>query len=114
MRKILMLLLAAAMCLTACGKDAPLPEVPVEPEAPPAAATPEAAPVSLPAAVEDPEPVTSWEGVPEVTLSLLQESYPVGVREITLVLDNQSEMELCYDESFPVSGSRTVSGRRSL
>ncbi len=100
MRKILMLLLTAAMCLTACGKDAPLPEVPVEPEVPPAAATPEAAPVSLPAAVEDPEPVTSWEGVPEVTLSLLQESYPVGVREITLVLDNQSEMELCYDESF--------------
>ena len=29
MRKILMLLLTAAMCLTACGKDAPLPEVPV-------------------------------------------------------------------------------------
>ena len=54
MRKILMLLLTAAMCLTACGKDAPLPEVPVEPEAPPAAAAPEAVPVSLPAAVEDP------------------------------------------------------------
>ena len=27
MRKILMLLLTAAMCLTACGKDAPLPEL---------------------------------------------------------------------------------------
>ena len=100
MRKILMLLLTAARCLTACGKDAPLPEVPVEPEAPPAAAGPDAPSISLPAAVESPEPVTSWEGVPEVTLSLLQESYPVGVREITLVLDNQSEMELCYDESF--------------
>ena len=47
MRKILMLLLTAAMCLTACGKDAPLPEVPVEPEAPPAAAAPE--PARLPA-----------------------------------------------------------------
>ena len=33
MRKILMLLLTAAMCLTACGKNVPLPEVPVEPEA---------------------------------------------------------------------------------
>lgn len=49
MRKILMLLLTAAMCLTACGKDAPLPEVPVEPEAPPAAAAPEAVPVPAPA-----------------------------------------------------------------
>ena len=54
MRKILMLLLTAAMCLTACGKDAPLPEVPVEPEAPPAAAGPDAPSISLPAAVEDP------------------------------------------------------------
>ena len=49
MRKILMLLLTAAMCLTACGKDAPLPEVPVESEAPPAAAAPEAVPVPAPA-----------------------------------------------------------------
>ncbi len=100
MRKILMLLLTAAMCLTACGKGAPLPEVPVEPEAPPAAAEPEAPPISLPTAVEGPEPVTSWEGVPGVTLSLLQESYPVGVREITLVLDNRSEMEIFYGEHF--------------
>ncbi len=100
MRKILMLLLTAAMCLTACGKDAPLPEVPVEPEAPPAAAEPDAPSISLPAAVEDPEPETSWEGVPEVTLSLLQESYPVGVQKITLVLDNRSEMEFFYGEHF--------------
>lgn len=100
MRKILMLLLTAAMCLTACGKDAPLPEVPVEPEAPPAAAEPEAPPISLPAAVESPEPVTSWEGVPGVTLSLLQESYPVDVQKITLVLDNRSEMEFFYGEHF--------------
>ena len=100
MRKILMLLLTAAMCLTACGKGAPLPEVPVEPEAPPAAAEPEAPPISLPTAVEGPEPVTSWEGVPGVTLSLLQESYPVGVQKITLVLDNRSEMEFFYGEHF--------------
>lgn len=100
MRKILMLLLTAAMCLTACGKDAPLPEVPVEPEAPPAAAEPDAPSISLPAAVEDPEPKTSWEGVPGVTLSLLQESYPVGVQKITLVLDNRSEMEFFYGEHF--------------
>lgn len=100
MRKILMLLLTAAMCLTACGKDAPLPEVPVEPEAPPAAAEPDAPSISLPAAVEDPGPVTSWEGVPGVTLSLLQESYPVGVQKITLVLDNRSEMEFFYGEHF--------------
>ena len=100
MRKILMLLLTAAMCLTACGKDAPLPEVPVEPEAPPAAAEPDAPSISLPAAVESPEPETSWEGVPGVTLSLLQESYPVGVQKITLVLDNRSEMEFFYGEHF--------------
>lgn len=100
MRKILMLLLTAAMCLTACGKDVPLPEVPVEPAAPPAAAELEAPPISLPAAVEGPEPATSWEGVPGVTLSLLQDSYPVGVREITLVLDNRSEMEFFYGEHF--------------
>lgn len=100
MRKILMLLLTAAMCLTACGKDAPLPEVPVEPEAPPAAAAPEAVPVPAPATPEEPEMVTVWSGWPEVTLSLLQESYPVGVQKITLVLDNRSEMEFFYGEHF--------------
>ena len=100
MRKILMLLLTAAMCLTACGKDAPLPEVPVEPEAPPAAAAPEAVPVPAPATPEEPEMVTVWSGWPGVTLSLLQENYPVGVQEITLVLDNRSEMEFDYGEHF--------------
>lgn len=44
--------------------------------------------------------VTVWSGWPGVTLSLLQENYPVGVQEITLVLDNRSEMEFDYGEHF--------------
>ena len=72
----------------------------MEPEAPPAAAAPEAVPVPAPATPEEPEMVTVWSGWPGVTLSLLQENYPVGVQEITLVLDNRSEMEFDYGEHF--------------
>lgn len=103
MKRFWIILLTAALCLTACGKDAPAPEVSAAPpEAPAAIApeTPEAAPVSQPAAVEGPEPVTVWSGWPGVTLSLLQESYPVGVQDITLVIDNQSDGEICYGEHF--------------
>lgn len=104
MSKILMFLLAAVLCLTACGKDAPSPEAPAAPpEAPAVTAAPdgpEAAPISAPAAVEEPELVTAWSGWPGVTLSLLQESYPVGVQKITLVLDDRSEMKFFYGERF--------------
>lgn len=103
MKKIWTILLITALCLTACGKDAPPPEVSaVLPEAPAVTApeTPKAAPMSQPAAIEEPEPVTVWSGWPGVTLSLLQESYPVGVQEITLVLDNRSEMKFFYGERF--------------
>lgn len=102
MKKIWIILLTAALCLTACGKEAPPQEVPAAPPEAPAAApeTPKAAPVSQPAAIEEPEPVTVWSGWPGVTLSLLQESYPVGVQKITLMLDNRSEMESFYGEQF--------------
>lgn len=110
MKRFWTVLLIAALCLTACGKAAPPPEASaVPPEAPAVTApeTPKVAPVSQPA-VEEPEPVTVWSGWPGVTLSLLQESYPVGVQEITLVLDNQGEVELGYGESF--SCQRFVDG----
>lgn len=102
MKKIWIILLTAALCLTACGKEAPSQEVPTAPPEAPAAApeSPKAAPVSQPAAVEEPEPATVWSGWPGVTLSLLQESYPVGVQKITLVLDNRSETESFYGEQF--------------
>lgn len=110
MKKIWIILLTAALCLTACGKEAPPPEVPTaSPEAPAAAPeTPKAAPMSQPAAIEEPKPVTVWSGWPGVTLSLLQENYPVGVQEITLVLDNRSDGELCYGEHY--SCQRFVDG----
>lgn len=103
MKKIFIILLTTALCLTACGKDAPPPEASAAPPEAPAATAPEmpeAAPVSQPAAVEEPEPVTVWSGWPGVTLSLLQENYPVGVQKLTLVLDNRSEMEFFYGEHF--------------
>lgn len=103
MKKFWIVLLTAALCLTACGKDAPPPEASAAPpEAPAVTApeTPKATPVSQPAAAEEPEPVTVWSEPSGVTLSLLQESYPVGVQEITLVLDNRSEMEFFYGEHF--------------
>lgn len=110
MKKIWIILLTAVLYLTACGKDAPTPEVPAaSPEAPAAAPeTPKAAPMSQPAAAEEPEPVTVWSGWPQVTLSLLQESYPVGVQKITLMLDNRSDGELRYGEHF--SCQRFVDG----
>lgn len=110
MKNIWIILLTAALCLTACGKEAPTPEVSAAPPEAPAAApeAPKAAPVSQPAAVEEPKPVTVWSGWPGVTLSLLQESYPVGVQEITLVLDNRSDGEICYGEHF--SCQRFVDG----
>lgn len=104
MKNIWIILLTAVLCLTACGKAVPPPEAPAAPpEAPAVTAAPdgpEAAPVSQPAAMEEPEPVTVWSEQAGVTLSLLQESYPVGVQEITLVIDNQSDGEICYGEHF--------------
>lgn len=110
MKKFWIILLTAALCLTACGKAAPPPEVPAaSPEAPAAAPeTSKAAPASQPAAAEGPEPVTVWSEPSGVTLSLLQESYPVGVQKITLVIDNQSDEEICYGEHF--SCQRFVDG----
>lgn len=111
MKRFWTVLLTAALCLTACGKDAPPPEASAAPpEAPAVTApeTPKAAPMSQPAAMEEPEPVTGWSGWPGVTLSLLQESYPVGVQEITLVIDNRSDGEICYGEHF--SCQRFVDG----
>lgn len=111
MKKFWIVLLTAALCLTACGKDASPPEASAAPpEAPAVTApeTPKAAPVSQPAAAEEPEPVTVWSEPSGVTLSLLQENYPVGVQEITLVLDNRSGGEICYGEHF--SCQRFVDG----
>lgn len=110
MKRFWIILLTAALYLTACGKEAPPPEVPTaSPEAPAAAPeTPKAAPISQPAAAEELEPVTVWSEPSGVTLSLLQESYPVGVQEITLVLDNRSSGEICYGEHF--SCQRFVDG----
>ena len=57
--------------------------------------------------------VTVWSGWPGVTLSLLQENYPVGVQEITLVLDNRSEMEFDYGEHFSSPAKARPSRRPS-
>lgn len=101
-------LLLAALCLSfaACAaKDAPDGAKEPDPAPDPPAGP---APVSQPEPVEGPEPETVWKGVDGVTLSLLQESYPVGVQEITLVIDNRSDQEICYGED--LSCQRFVDG----
>lgn len=98
MKKIISLLLAAGLCLSfaACAaKDAsdraeepdPAPSLPAEP-----------APVSQPVPAEEPE--TVWTQIDGVTISLLQTSYPAGVKNLVLLLDNATDLTLGYGEDF--------------
>lgn len=104
MKKLLVTLLAAALCLTACAggapedAGAPLPEpAPLEPTV-----SAEPAPISQPLPAQEPEPAP--ESIcavsEEVTVSLLQDAYPVGTERLTLVLDNAGESELGYGGKF--------------
>ena len=96
MKKIVTLLLTAVLGLglTACAAgDTEIqkepetglsgPVVPVEPT-----------PVSQPIPVELPDPEPVWTAMEGVTFSLLQDTYPVGATELTLVIDNRSDLEI--------------------
>ena len=109
MKKLVALLLSAALCLGVAGcaaGNAPVgagepglasaqPAVPVEP-----------VPVAQPVAVEEPEPETVWTIREGMTLFLLQTEYPIGVEKLTLVLDNSTELELDYGIHFSVQKYR--------
>ena len=105
MKKIFVLLLAAALCLSfaACAANK-VSDGTGEPEPAPTLAEP--APISHPVSSEEPEMETVW-ALPEgIALSLLQTEYPVGVEKLTLVLDNATELELGYGLHFSVQKYR--------
>ena len=105
MKKLFVLLLAVAMCLSfaACAAGN-VPADAGEPEPAPGPAEP--APISHPVSPEEPEPETVWTLSEGITLSLLQTEYPVGVEKLTLVLDNPTELELDYGLHFSVQKYR--------
>lgn len=99
MKKIIALLLAAVLCLgiaacavgnTGASQEPELaglsgPVVPLE-----------TAPLSqqITEKLPDPEPV--WTAAESVTFGLLQDTYPVGTTELTLVIDNRSDLEISW------------------
>lgn len=103
MKKIFALLLAAALCLglAACAaKDAPADVGEPAPASGTSAESAEPAPVSQPLQVEEPEPETIWTGPEGVTVSPLQTVYPEGVKKLTLIVDNSTDLMLGYGEDF--------------
>lgn len=94
MKRIFAAVFAAMLCLTGCAAggagSAEEPDAALSGPAVPAETAPVSQPV--PDKLPDPEPVcTVAEGV---VFSLLQDVYPVGTTELTLVADNQSGTEV--------------------
>lgn len=96
MKKLFAAALALALCLGAAACAAGTPEVEGEPgplpAAPPAAGG--LSPAPQPLLPEEPEPETLWTSPEGVTVSLLQDAYPPGTETLTLLLENQSGLEL--------------------
>lgn len=103
MKRYLVGLLAALLCLSACTADGPdgaglcLTETDPAPEA----GTVSSAGEELSTAAEAPfcpltQPASVWEVDGDVTLSLLQDTYPAGTTELTMVLENRGDHALQY------------------
>ena len=101
MKKLLSVLLALSLgfALAACGsggggQDVPAPTPEAEPQ--PVSAPPE---VPSLANCEEPDPVSVWTVAEGITISLLQDAYPVGTERFTMVFDNRTDLELNFGEA---------------
>ena len=90
MKKFFAVLLVLCLGLAGCGVgENQEPEagmvLPVEP-----------VPVAQTGPAELPEPEAVWTAVEGVTFSLLQDTCPVGTTELTLVIENRSDLEISW------------------
>lgn len=102
MKRCAAILLSALLCLalTACGRavDAPCGTAPateggaVSPSASGEGVTAETKEASQPASV--------WEVNGDITLSLLQDTYPTGTKNLTLVLENRGTDVMLYGQGW--------------
>ena len=99
MKRYLIGLLAALLCLSACAADGPdgaglcLAETDPAPEAGP---VPSAGGESSSDAEASqlPQPNASWDVTEDITLSLLQAANPVGTQSLTMVLENRGGQKM--------------------
>ena len=91
MRRALSALLAALLLLTACRAAEPSPS-----PQPPAPSSP------VPANREEPDPKPVWTRDEGVTIRLLQDTYPVGIERLTLLLENQTDSVLSYGDQIHI------------
>lgn len=101
MKKMIVPLLAALLCLTLAACAGEIPEDAAVPDPLPSgpAVSANPAPMSQLLPAEDPDPEPVWTAG-EVTVSLLQSAYPAGTKHLTLIFDNAGDRELAYGEHF--------------
>lgn len=93
MKKAFAGLLAALLCLGLAACAAGETDGPQEPDSD-AVVPIEPMPVSQPVPEKLPDPEPVWTVTEGVAFSLLQDTYPVGTTELTLVIENRSGMEV--------------------
>ena len=116
MRRVLSLLCALALLLTACGRTAPEPSDSVTPEPPPTAST-LPSPTRTPSPTPTPEPTP--ETTPEAEFYFTRENFPVldgstsmvplaeaaaGGKTILVITHDEELIQACCDFRWELSG----------
>lgn len=101
MKRYLTGLLAVLLCLTitACstGGNGAAQEggTPPDPDVPPASEK-----AGAPEAAQPSQPASAWEVTEDITLSLLQDTYPTGTKNLTLILENRGTDVMLYGQGW--------------